>query len=131
MMRACNTHAPTHTVGGIIAPFIAMAGAATGSSLIPFLTFGAASLLGGLLIFTLPETLGAPLPDTMDDMGAIASIFTNKTLALRGVRAAAASLFKTRVRLPQQGARGGGVPALPCLSFCLKKWWACHLLLPP
>jgi OCT family organic cation transporter-like MFS transporter 4/5 len=34
--------------------------------LIPFLTFGTASVLAGLLIFTLPETLGVPLPDTME-----------------------------------------------------------------
>lgn len=105
-------------VGGIAAPFVAMAGAAVKSGpgaanpgLVPFLTFGAACLLGGALTFTLPETLGAPLPDTMADMGAIASIFTHKTLARRGVRAAAASLFKTRVKLPgggKAGKAGGG-----------------------
>lgn len=55
-------------VGGIIAPFIVMAsaGSSGGGSLIPFLTFGTASVLAGLLIFTLPETLGVPLPDTME-----------------------------------------------------------------
>lgn len=56
-------------VGGIIAPFIVMAGAASGgggnSNLVPFATFGAAALLAGLLIFSLPETLGVPLPDTL------------------------------------------------------------------
>lgn len=55
-------------VGGIMAPFIVMAGSASGgggSNLVPFLTFGATSMLAGLLIFTLPETLGVPLPDTM------------------------------------------------------------------
>lgn len=59
-------------VGGIIAPFIVMAsaGSAGGGSMLPFLTFGAASVLAGLLIFTLPETLGAPLPDTME-VGAV------------------------------------------------------------
>jgi MFS family permease len=103
-------------VGGIVAPFIAMAGAARGSGLIPFLTFGAASLLGGLLIFTLPETLGAPLPDTMADMAVIASIFTNRTLEKKGFKAAAASMFKARVTLPGGGGcsrwgRGrGGAP---------------------
>lgn len=66
MLGAVNQAA---RVGGIVAPLIALAGAAAGSSLVPFLTFGIASLVGGLLIFTLPETLGAPLPDTMDDMG--------------------------------------------------------------
>ena len=52
-------------VGGIVAPFIALAGTTHNSSLIPFLTFGIAALVSGVLIFTLPETLGAPLPDTM------------------------------------------------------------------
>jgi OCT family organic cation transporter-like MFS transporter 4/5 len=54
-------------VGGIIAPFIVMAGATSGGggNLVPFATFGAASLLAGLLIFSLPETLGVPLPDTL------------------------------------------------------------------
>lgn len=53
-------------VGGIVAPFIVMAGAASGAgNLVPFLTFGFAAVLAGLLIFTLPETLGVPLPDTM------------------------------------------------------------------
>jgi OCT family organic cation transporter-like MFS transporter 4/5 len=55
-------------VGGIIAPFIVMASAgnAGGGTMVPFLTFGAASVLAALLIFTLPETLGVPLPDTME-----------------------------------------------------------------
>ncbi len=53
-------------MGGIVAPFIALVGTTSGSSRIPFLTFGLAALLGGLLVFTLPETLGLPLPETMD-----------------------------------------------------------------
>lgn len=63
-------------VGGIIAPFIVMAGAATagGGNLIPFATFGAAALLAGLLIFTLPETLGVPLPDTLQARGQRAAV---------------------------------------------------------
>ncbi len=54
-------------VGGIVAPFIVLAGNSVGgsASLVPFLTFGLASVLAGLLIFTLPETLGVALPDTM------------------------------------------------------------------
>jgi MFS family permease len=103
--------------GAISAPFVVMAGAraaggAGGAALVPFLTFGAASLLAACLIFTLPETNGTPLPDTMDDMRAIASIFTHRTLARQGLRAAAASMFKARVRLPGgergRGGRGAG-----------------------
>lgn len=95
-------------VGAIAAPFIALAGAARSSSLIPFLTFGAAAIVAGVLIFTLPETLGTPLPDHMGHMGVIASIFTNKTLSRKGFKAAAASMFKTRVTLPGSGGAGGG-----------------------
>jgi len=41
-------------------------------------------------------------------MGGIASIFTHHTLANRGLRAAARSLFKTRVRLGGGEAGDGG-----------------------
>jgi MFS family permease len=55
-------------LGGIIAPFIIAAGARSGggsANLVPFMTFGVTAVLAGLLIFTLPETLGVPLPETM------------------------------------------------------------------
>jgi MFS transporter, OCT family, solute carrier family 22 (organic cation transporter), member 4/5 len=56
-------------VGAIVAPFIVMAGAGSPNpGLIPFSAMGAACVAAGLLIFTLPETLGTPLPDTMADM---------------------------------------------------------------
>lgn len=60
-------------VGAIIAPFLVMASASSGagsSAMVPFLVFGVASVLASLLIFTLPETLGVPLPDTMEVGGA-------------------------------------------------------------
>lgn len=74
-------------MGGIIAPFIVMAsaGSAGGGSMVPFLTFGAASVLAGLLIFTLPETLGAPLPDTME-VGAAVKAALRPLLRERGGR---------------------------------------------
>jgi hypothetical protein len=40
-------------------------------------------------------------------MGAIASIFTHRTLERKGLRAAAASMFKARVKLPAPGAEEG------------------------
>jgi hypothetical protein len=98
-------------VGGIVAPFIALAGTTHNSSLIPFLTFGIAALLSGILIFTLPETLGVPLPDTMQDMDNIASIFTHHTYAKKGLKAAAASMFKPRVQLPKQQPRSSWLRA--------------------
>jgi OCT family organic cation transporter-like MFS transporter 4/5 len=93
-------------VGGIIAPFIAMAGTGTNSNLVPFLTFGCATLVAGLLVFTLPETLGTPLPETMQDMGVIASIFTHKSWQNGGFKAATRSMFKSRVVLPGIGGKG-------------------------
>ncbi|KAI8471458.1 MAG: major facilitator superfamily domain-containing protein [Monoraphidium minutum] len=108
-------------VGAIAAPFIILAGEAGGGDAArgPFLAMGGAALLAGLLVFTLPETLGTPLPDTMEDMGAIASIFTNKTLKRHGFRAAAASMFKTRVRLAPAGSALGparGANAAPAAA---------------
>lgn len=54
-------------VGGIVAPLIVTASTVggAGGTRVPFLTFGVAAALAGLLTFTLPETLGVPLPDTM------------------------------------------------------------------
>jgi OCT family organic cation transporter-like MFS transporter 4/5 len=91
-------------VGGIVAPFIALAGVTTGNSMVSFGTFGCAALLAGILVFTLPETLGAPLPETMSDMGVIASIFTHKTLQKKGLKAATLSMFKTKVKVPKAAA---------------------------
>jgi hypothetical protein len=98
-------------IGAVAAPFVAMAGGGGvpdgAAARVPFLTFGVASLGAAALISTLPETNGMPLPDTMADMGAIASIFTNGTLAKKGLRAAAASMFKSHARLPGGGGGGG------------------------
>jgi hypothetical protein len=63
-------------VGGIAAPFIVLAGSQMHNAALPFLLFGCTSLLASLLIITLPETLGAPMPDSMQDMTAIQSVFT-------------------------------------------------------
>lgn len=72
-------------VGGIIAPFIVMASATSGAgSLIPFLTFGAAAVVAGLLICTLPETLGVPLPDTMQVCAATTRLTSAQLLCLKG-----------------------------------------------
>lgn len=57
-------------LGGIAAPFIVLIGTAKHSMAIPFLIFGTSSLLAGLLFFTMPETLGTALPDTMSVSGA-------------------------------------------------------------
>jgi len=53
-------------VGGILAPFIVLLGSV--STNLQFTVFGLLSLTAGLLNLRLPETLGSPLPDTMQDM---------------------------------------------------------------
>eukprot|EP00878_Enallax_costatus_P027441 GHUV01029553.1.p1 GENE.GHUV01029553.1~~GHUV01029553.1.p1 ORF type:complete len:151 (+),score=47.84 GHUV01029553.1:419-871(+) len=96
-----------------------MAGTAAGSgkaSAVPFLVFGVAGLLAGLLVFTLPETLGVPLPDTIQDMENIASVFTHKTWQTKGLNAAAKSMFKTRVQFqkkPRTARSKRQLPAVP------------------
>ena len=53
-------------LGGFIAPFIAGLGVRQPS--LPFLIFGGAAIVGGLAALLLPETRGAALPATMQDM---------------------------------------------------------------
>lgn len=53
-------------VGAIAAPYIASL-KDYGGSWIPLVVFGLNALLSGLLFFLLPETLGKPLPDTIEE----------------------------------------------------------------
>ncbi|XP_066276612.1 organic cation transporter protein-like [Branchiostoma lanceolatum] len=51
--------------GGILAPFVALLGEYWAP--LPLLTFGILSFLDGVAILALPETLGVPLPNTLED----------------------------------------------------------------
>ncbi|XP_066276613.1 organic cation transporter protein-like [Branchiostoma lanceolatum] len=51
--------------GGILAPFVALL--AEYWAPLPLLTFGILSFLDGVAILALPETLGVPLPNTLED----------------------------------------------------------------
>ena len=53
-------------IGGIAAPFLAKLGQVFPN--LHFVVFGLTSLVAGLLNCYLPETKGAPLPDTIDDL---------------------------------------------------------------
>ncbi|XP_063362771.1 solute carrier family 22 member 3-like [Cydia amplana] len=53
-------------VGGILAPLMPGLAAVVWVHL-PFLVFGVLALVSGLLVLLAPETLGAPLPDSMDE----------------------------------------------------------------
>ena len=50
-------------IGGIAAPFIAGF-----DGFIPLVIFGASSLIGGMLAVFLPETLGSPLPHSIEQV---------------------------------------------------------------
>ncbi|KAI8504682.1 hypothetical protein Bbelb_178000 [Branchiostoma belcheri] len=52
-------------VGGIISPFVQLSDQAWGP--LPYLIFGALSVVAGLAAMLLPETLGVPLPDTLEE----------------------------------------------------------------
>ncbi|XP_078685954.1 organic cation transporter protein-like isoform X1 [Branchiostoma floridae x Branchiostoma belcheri] len=52
-------------VGGILSPFVSLL--ADVWPPLPMLTFGVLSTLGGAGVFSLPETFGIPLPDTLED----------------------------------------------------------------
>ncbi|XP_019631576.1 PREDICTED: organic cation transporter protein-like [Branchiostoma belcheri] len=51
--------------GGILAPFVALLGEYWAP--LPLLTFGILIFLDGVAILALPETLGVPLPNTLED----------------------------------------------------------------
>ncbi|KAI8482965.1 hypothetical protein Bbelb_392650 [Branchiostoma belcheri] len=52
-------------VGGIISPFVALL--ADSWRPLPYIVFGGLSVLGGVLCLLLPETLGTPLPQTLQE----------------------------------------------------------------
>jgi len=70
---------------------------------VPFLIFGASSLVAGLAFFTLPETLGAPLPEGLSDMVAIQSVFSTSAFDRGG-----SQLLKALFRTHAAGAGGSG-----------------------
>ncbi|KAK3766839.1 hypothetical protein RRG08_051983 [Elysia crispata] len=63
----CNVF---ESLGGIISPYIADLGLIVGgpfSQSLPMFVFGSVSLVAGGLSLTLPETLGQPMPETIQD----------------------------------------------------------------
>ena len=54
-------------IGGIAAPYIALYLPDIQKQL-PMLILGGSSIVGGLLSFALPETLGSNLPENMEDV---------------------------------------------------------------
>ena len=54
-------------IGGIAAPYIALY-LPNIQERLPMWILGGSSLLGGLLAFALPETLGSKLPEKIDDV---------------------------------------------------------------
>ena len=56
----------TSRIGGILSPYLANLGHVVPN--LHFGLFGLFSLTSGLLNLKLPETLGAPLPETMEDV---------------------------------------------------------------
>eukprot|EP00775_Hariotina_reticulata_P004351 gene4351-4604_t len=86
--------------GSIAAPFLLMLGAQLNQHysqpmFLPFMLFGLLSVVSGLLVLLLPETLGTALPENMQDMAGLESFFTAKPWR-GGCWAAVSFLFRTR-----------------------------------
>ncbi|KAG2484292.1 hypothetical protein HYH03_016838 [Edaphochlamys debaryana] len=95
--------------GGVAAPFVFLLGTATGVPQLPFLLMGVFTLAGALLVLLLPETMGAPQPESLAQLEANAG---------RTPAAALAAAWRRRqsqrrggaagVRLEEQGKEGEG-----------------------
>lgn len=102
-------------VGSIVAPFLLMLGSQMGpvggrsQVFIPFLVFGCLALLSGLFTMLMPETLGADMPETMDDMEQLLSAFTARPWR-QGVGSMMAFVFRARAAPRRAAAAAGGVP---------------------
>ena len=64
---AVGTFSFAARIGGISAPFLALYLPKIQEQL-PMLIMGGSSIIGGVLAFFLPETLGAKLPENMQDV---------------------------------------------------------------
>lgn len=53
-------------IGSMVAPFVKELGRAT-HPFVPFAVYGGLSLVSGILVYFLPETLGCKLPDTVEE----------------------------------------------------------------
>ena len=63
---AVGLGATASKIGGLAAPFIA--GLEAFQSCIPLIVFGSSSVIGGMLAVVLPESVGAPLPQSLDEV---------------------------------------------------------------
>jgi hypothetical protein len=60
-------HGQVARAGSIAAPFILLLGQQLGSNTFaPFIIYGSTSLLAGVMLMTMPETLGAAMPETLE-----------------------------------------------------------------
>eukprot|EP00775_Hariotina_reticulata_P004347 gene4347-4600_t len=109
--------------GSIAAPCLLMLGAmfqSRSALFLPYLTYGSVSVLAGLLVLLMPETLGAPMPEDMDDMAALQSVFSAKQ---EGCWATFACLFRTHAvllvpeqHMPEVVRPGSATAANTCAS---------------
>ncbi|KAG2484375.1 hypothetical protein HYH03_016791 [Edaphochlamys debaryana] len=91
-------------VGGVAAPFVFLLGTATGASSLPFLLMGGAILLAAPLCAMLPETRGAPQPESLAQMEANAG---RTLLAWRRARGAGAAAQESEGEEPAVEAAAG------------------------
>lgn len=66
---AMGTFNQASRCGSIAAPFMLMLGSQlniVSTAFIPYMVSGGVSALAGLLVLLLPETLGAPMPESME-----------------------------------------------------------------